>query len=352
MYIKFLVAVALCVATSFVIWQYQGLDQDAQDLDTSKTNQDHQKSVIDSSPEAINTETQQLPYQSEHGDLVSSLRGIYFDRDLGVDENGDLRISSDLKDIFDFFFSAIEEESLETVLARIEEYLNYKLEEPALTQALQSLESYVAYKTAVMDLELAFSSRIESFTTDGSMSSLSGSYLDLIDERLQLLKSIRAENLGLEMHEAFYSEREQYDAYMIERLRINADKAMNNEQKSAALESLDAQMPAEFIESRSGANPVQVLRESTTDNQELTGEELYNARVEAVGEEAAERLTSLDSQRKEWDSRYTSYTSQRDEILLNDAYSDEVKVTELELLRDSLFSSSEKVRVIALDRIQ
>ncbi len=297
------------------------------------------------------TVTAQLPYESEYGSLVQSLKGIYFDRDLAVDELGNLRVSSDIKDIFDFFFSAIEEEELEVVLGRIEEYLTYKLEEPALSQALAALGQYVDYKAALTDLELEFSGRIAEFTDSNSSGSFSGAYLSLVEERSALVKQLRQDLLSNELHEAFYQEREQYDSYMLQKLKIQADTSLSAEQKAASFRLLDQQMPAEFIESRNAANPVAPLREAMQEQGLVDDEALYHRRVEVVGEPAAKRLTDLDKERAQWNDRYEQYSVQRDSVLNNQGLPREAQLAEVDLLRQRLFNETERLRVAALDQV-
>ena len=49
-----------------------------------------------------------LPYKSLYGPLPGTLEGTVMQQALVVDEDGNLRISSDLKRVFDFFLSTIE----------------------------------------------------------------------------------------------------------------------------------------------------------------------------------------------------------------------------------------------------
>lgn len=295
--------------------------------------------------------TSQLPYESKYGSLVSSLKGIYFDRDLAVDDLGNLRVSSDIKDIFDFFFSAIEEEDLEIVLGRIEEYLSYKLNEPALSQALAALAEYVEYKAALVELELAFSGRIAEFASSDGADVSSGSYLALVEERSVLERQLRQEHLSSELHEAFYRDREVYDSYMLQKLKIQADTSLTSEQKATSLALLDQQMPAGFIESRNAANPVEPLRQATQQQGLVDEKTLYTRRVEVVGEPAAKRLSELDKERAQWSERYDQYSVQRDLIMNNQGLAMETQLEEISLLRQRMFNETERLRVAALDQV-
>jgi lipase chaperone LimK len=293
---------------------------------------------------------QQLAFKSKYGQLVDSLRGIYFDRDLAIDEAGNIRVSSDIKDIFDFFFSAIEEEDLKVVLGRINEFIDFKLEEPARTQAKAILDEYVAYKSDLLDLEVAFSEKIGAFTDPEAGKQFSADYLNLVAERMDAVEELRAQHLSSDVHEAFYQEREQYDHYMLEKLQINTDSALTQEQKEQAQMQLDAGMPEEFISSRRDANPVQEVRSALDRIDTIDADQRYQARAEIVGKPAAARLSELDQARSEWNMRYQSYSLQRDAVLANDGLSAETQQAELIHMRERLFNETERVRVSALDR--
>lgn len=293
----------------------------------------------------------QLPYDSQHGALAKSLKGIYFDRDLATDEHGNLRLSSDLKDIFDFFFSAIEEEELETVLARINEYLSYKLDEPALSQARASLENYVNYKTALLDFESEQSDAIAKFigTGEEGINGFSEGYLDFIAERQEQVKVLRSQYLGDDLHQAFYASREQYDDFMVRSLSINANTALSEAEKRAQLYALENQMPEEFIESRKAANPVDALRSVVAEASPTNNEEVYQARAKVVGVEAATRLSSLDAERAAWTNRYEAYVISRDAIINNQGLSEHDQADAIKRLRQESFSEQERLRVSVLD---
>jgi len=321
------------------------------DIDETHANNDSHENPIENSEPIELANAHQLPYQSAHGHLVPSLKGIYFDRDLAIDDDGNLRVSSDVKDIFDFFFSAIEEEDLDVVLARINEYLAYKLEQPALAQAKSLLADYVAYKAALFDLEQSYSAQISEFTAHGQVGVLDGAYLQLIEQRLSDVSSLRAKHLTQEAYQAFYSEKEQYDQYMLRKLAINADSTLTQDQKDHAYQALDSEMPEAFIASRDAANPVTKLRQATQSVDVSNKAQLHQARRALVGEEAATRLSELDQQRADWKMRYDSYARQRDLIINNSGISSEIVQDEINTLRSSLFNSSELTRVMALDQI-
>jgi hypothetical protein len=78
--------------------------------------------------------------------LPNSLQGTEVDGELEVDANGHLKITNGVRHVFDYFLSAIGEEPLETILARIRAYIRHKLPNMAAGEAEQLLDNYIAYK--------------------------------------------------------------------------------------------------------------------------------------------------------------------------------------------------------------
>jgi len=295
----------------------------------------------------------QLPYISDYGDLSSSLTGVYFDTKLAVDEHGNIRVSTEIKEIFDFFLSAIEDEDLDIVLARINEYLAHQLEEPALSQAKEILGHYVDYKMALVEFEEEQARHIGAFMNDNQFNGYSSDYLALIKARLEQVKALRTEHLQHDVHNEFYKDEEEYDNYMLSRLQINADTSLSLEEKQYALAELDASMSDEFMQARNNANPVATLRgltESSLDDDADT-QLVRDVRMATVGAEATARLEQLDAQRNDWNLRYSSYQSQRDSILSQESWDAEMKQRVLQQLQDTMFSKNELIRVAALDNV-
>ena len=86
------------------------------------------------------------------GALPVPLQGASHGVVLQADGNGQLRLQPELLQLFDFYFSAIDEEPVAQILLRIHHDLASQLHEPALAQARDLLKRYLDYRLAMADL--------------------------------------------------------------------------------------------------------------------------------------------------------------------------------------------------------
>ena len=73
--------------------------------------------------------------------MPKSLSDTEVDGALEVDAAGNLMISRSIRQVFDYFLSAIGEEDLTTIISRIRAHIRYKLPAKAAAQAEQILDS-------------------------------------------------------------------------------------------------------------------------------------------------------------------------------------------------------------------
>lgn len=79
--------------------------------------------------------------------------------------------------------------------------------------------------------------------------------------------------------------------------------------------------------------------------------ELRQIRERVVGAAAADRLEALDRDNASWDNRMTTWMKDRDAIMNNQGLSAQDKQQQLQNLRNSQFSETERLRVETLERI-
>ena len=78
--------------------------------------------------------------------LPTSFRGTSVDGSFSVDASGNLLITRDIRNLFDYFLSAVGEEPLQQSLDRLRAYIAAELQEPARGQALALMQQYIDYK--------------------------------------------------------------------------------------------------------------------------------------------------------------------------------------------------------------
>ncbi|TYC57139.1 lipase [Marinobacter sp. BW6] len=253
-----------------------------------------------------------------------------------TDRLGNLIPTPHLRQLFEYFLSALGEESLEQLVARIETALS-ALKEPARSQALATLGNYLEYKLAVSELEQSY----------GEVSGLGAGEMQ---RRMAEIQALRRTWLDADTADAFFADDEAVDRFQIEKLRIASDDSLTDEQRAEALRQAESSLPEPLRkareETRRFADYEQVRRELADDPRAL------NAwRQEAFGEAAADRLGRLEEEQKDWDRRWQVYSQERDR-LLSSGLAEPERQQALERLRASHFNEAERIRAQALDSIR
>jgi lipase chaperone LimK len=253
-----------------------------------------------------------------------------------TDRLGNLVPTPHLRQLFEYFLSALGEESLQQLVARIETALS-ALEEPARSQALATLGNYLEYKLAVSELEQSY----------GEMAGLG---VGEMQRRMAEIQALRRTWLDADTADAFFADDEAVDRFQIEKLRITSDDSLTDEQKAEALRQAESSLPEPLRkareETRRFADYEQVRRELADDPGALAA-----WRQEAFGDAAADRLARLEEEQKDWDRRWKAYASERDR-LLSSGLAEPERQEALERLRASHFNETERVRAQALDSIR
>lgn len=290
-----------------------------------------------------------LGYQSQYGALPNSLKGTTLDNALQVDEDGKLIITSDIKDLFDYFLSTISEESLETILLRIDEYLTHYLQEPALSESKRILAQYVEFKYSLMDLEQEMGDEL---TQMSPQDKINGGYLTFLRKQMDQRNAMREQYLDLEVYEAFYEEEQLYDEYTYSKLLVTSDQSLSDLERLDKITEYQNTLPEEM---RQSIRKTQITDELKIRTEQLIAnggdqQQVRELRQEMFGDEAVQRFDELDQQRAQWKARIDSYLTQRANILNNQGLANEELNTQVDTLRASLFDKLEQIRVRNIER--
>ncbi|WP_034026204.1 lipase secretion chaperone, partial [Pseudomonas aeruginosa] len=135
--------------------------------------------------------------------LPTSFRGTSVDGSFSVDASGNLLITRDIRNLFDYFLSAVGEEPLQQSLDRLRAYIAAELQEPARGQALALMQQYIDYKKELVLLERDLPRLAD---------------LDALRQREAAVKALRARIFSNEAHVAFFADEETYNQFTLERL--------------------------------------------------------------------------------------------------------------------------------------
>lgn len=283
------------------------------------------QNLVKSSP-ATKTNAQQLP---------ASFNGTQVDGVFQLDEQGNLRITRDIVQIFDYFLSAIGEEPLSRSIERLQAYIRSQLSgsAQAQAQALSLLEQYLDYKRQLVQLER-------------DLPQLSS--LDALKQREIAVQALRARIFSNEAHQAFFAGDERYNLFTLERLAIQRDDSLDANAKGAALDQLRESLPEEL---QASVLPQlhSELRSQTAALQADGGSaaQVQALRQQLVGNQAAGRLQVLDQQRQKWQQRLERFQQEKSVIDNNPGIGSSDKQAAIQRLAEEQFDEHERLRLDA-----
>lgn len=261
-----------------------------------------------------------------------------------VDENGNLIIDGAAKDILDYFMQGIGDIPFDQLHDLIAGNMHASLQEPALSQALELLDHYFAYIDSYdlwernLDKETLFERNPQ------SMKAVLGE-----------LEALRRQHLGDDVYEAFYAEEAQTGAAYAEARAALQQPGLTDQEKADIAERLRQSLP-ESVRSAQEQAMTQVSLSEKTESLRSSGAsdaQIYQARVEMVGEDAARRLQALDEEDRAWAEKRASYKKLVQGLSGTEGLSDEEKYQYVADLAQKELGLSERdlKRMQALDRI-
>ena len=268
-----------------------------------------------------------------------SLQGTEPPPGLIIDGQGRLVVRKTLREFFDYFLSALGEEPLISVRARILDHMRRSLPHAAYMEAHVILDDYLAYRQALNDLPRA---EVRSSTTLD---------LEAVTAHKQKERALRTRFLAPMVATAFFDDEDRHDDYTLARHRIQADRALSETERAARQAELFAQLPAETQARLQSLQTLQVVERIQSDclKQGCTPESLHLQRTAAAGPEAAERLRSLDERRAAWTARVTAYLAQRKTIFSNQSLSESERRHQIDKLQQAGFTPEERLRLATLE---
>lgn len=332
---RFLLPLALAALVS-IVWFWPGPDR-GESPGVVKTQGASTVTVREAPPAPESTTPSALVGQprSVPAQLPASLAGTSVPGGWArVDAHGELIPTLALRQMFEYYLSALGEESLSQLIARIEQTLSV-LEEPARSQALETLGNYLDYKLAVSDLEAGYGG--------------TGDALEM-EQRMEEIHALRRTWLDSATAEAFFAQDEAIDRFQVEKLRITRDSDLTDQQRLAALEEAEAALPEPLRRAR---RETRRFADYERARQELADDPaaLRAWRQKAFGAETAERLEALEQEQNDWAERWQAYSEERETLMASGLAGPELE-TALERLRNQRFDEQERIRAQALDSIR
>ena len=281
-------------------------------------------------------------YKSSLGPLPKSLRGTRIPAAFTLDAEGHLTITPSIKSVIEYFLSATGEESLETIIARIEEFISSQLEEPARSEALDVVAQYIGYKEALITLE-------SDLAENTKLSGQNSDYLTMFQYR----REARMNNLSPEIYDAFFADEDKADSYTSSLLEIGKNKDLTDEERNAQYLAAEQLLPKQEQAIKQAERTRETLKVNiqTARDEGANDENIFQMRADVYGYDAAERFATADKKKAEWNSRFEQYRQKRQQILNNEGLSDTDKTNEIDTLQGKVFSQTEQRRLTTLDQL-
>ena len=244
----------------------------------------------------------------------------------------------ELKRLFDYYLSAVGEQSIETITLQIRNEIERKLPPAQAQKANRLLGLYIEFKRELVRLE--------------SQPQLVGNGLQAIRGRFLAMQDVRARYFSAEETQGMFGFEDAYDMDAIARLEVSQNPALSAEQKKQQLAALDAVLPELLRKEREATNMVVRLEQQAQSLRAKGGSEddVYRMRAKELDPEAAARLAEVDREEAAWKGRIARYLEERNKLLQSQANASESeREASLVQLQQSTFSEAERPRLKAYE---
>lgn len=245
---------------------------------------------------------------------------------------------AELKRLFDYYLSAVGEQSIESIAQQIRAVLDQRLPSAQAEAAKRLLGQYLAFKRELVTLEKNLGA--------------GPTGVQALRKRFVAMQDLRARFFNAAEEQGLFGFEDMYDADALARLEIDQNPALSAAQKREQLAALDAAMPAALRADREA--PRVVLRaEQKAQEMRASGaseDDIFRMRAKAFDPAAASRLADLDREELAWKNRIASYLSERSKVLKTLANAPESeRQAALSQLQQAQFSAEERPRLAAYE---
>lgn len=252
-------------------------------------------------PETAHTQTTPLTMaeynlKSAYGPVQDYLSDVDIDGALLMDAYGHLIRSKKIRQLFDFFLMAVNDEGLSVCSGRIKEMITLSLTGEARKEAFDLWESYEAYRLALPD-----TMDIKDYVTPTEGLDR---FESILDERVRL----RHHFMASDVVDLFFGDEEAYDRYMLDRIRIQQDDSLSEPEKAKAIRQIIDRLPPSLAEKEIKNSEEQAFEAEIDDlKQSKNTQAVYTLRESRYGSEAAARLGELDKKNEDLERRMKAF---------------------------------------------
>ena len=244
----------------------------------------------------------------------------------------------ELKRLFDYYLSAVGEQSIETITQQIRGELDRRLSPAQAQKAQRLLGLYIEFKRELVRVE--------------SQPQLVGNGLQAIRGRFMAMQDVRAKYFSAEETQGMFGFEDAYDMDAIARLEVSQNPTLSALQKKQQLAALDATMPEQLRKERDATSMVVRLEQQAQELRAKGGSEddVYRMRAKELDPQAAARLADVDREEAAWKGRIARYLEERSKLLQTQSNASESeREASLAQLQQSAFNEAERPRLRAYE---
>jgi len=269
--------------------------------------------------------------RSAYGPLQPYLSDVEIDGSLQMSADGHLIKSKKIRQLFDFFLMAINDEGLTVCSGRIKEMIIMSLTGEARKEAIAIWEAYNAYRLALPDA----SAMNEHVTVKTGLPLLENN----LGDRIQL----RRKYMSQEVVNLFFGEEEAYDRYILDRMRIQRNSSLTEPEKAAAIGEIADQLPAPLAEKEANIRKEKMVEtEINRLKQTKDSASVFALRESYFGGESARRLSLLDQKTESLNRRIIEFQQFKQSTTEDPELTKEEKMRQIEAAQKTNFSEWER----------
>jgi lipase chaperone LimK len=244
----------------------------------------------------------------------------------------------ELRRLFDYYLSAVGEQSIDVIVAQIRSDLQQRLPPAQAQKAQRLLGLYIEFKRELVELD--------------AKPELAGNGVAAIRKRMLAQQDLRARYFSNDEVQGMFGFDDAYDMDAVARLEVSQNPALTPLEKQQQLAALDAALPETLRREREASHGVVRVEQQVAELRAkgASDDDIYRMRAKEFDAQAAARLADVDREEAAWKSRIARYRDERSKVLQNLANAPESeRQTALAQLQQSLFSEAERPRLVAYE---
>mgnify|MGYP002150299332 CR=1 FL=1 len=263
--------------------------------------------------------------------FAKSIEGTEVDGRLKSDENGNLIIDLEVRDLFDYFLNTVADVAPEVAMAELQKFAVAYLPASAAKQAMVLLDDYLNYKETA--IELMNQPLLPQHQQDADYQ------IQQLQFSFEQLKQIRRQTMSEEAVTAFFSLEEAYGSYTIETIKIENNKMLSAGEKAAQLELQRSFLPDMIrnTETQIAVDAENLEEINTILISDLSDEQVFiTLQGKGLQQDALEDAMRYRREQRSFELSYQKYKVERD-LLFEAGLSEMDKNSQVELLRKRYF---------------